>query len=171
MAIAICVISCKETTPPPVPTNDAENITTVKIELTDTLTGQKLNFYFRDLDGEGGKTPSQWDTIKLSDSSYYKVSLKFMNESNPNAVQNITAVIEQKKTDHIICLIPVGIITTITRTDTDGTYPLGVTSTWKTGAASSGDITITLKHQPGLKNGGCSPGETDAEVKFQAMIR
>ncbi|MFM9944361.1 MAG: hypothetical protein ACKVQB_03935 [Bacteroidia bacterium] len=169
-AIAFIIQSCNDPEIPPTPTNEEELITTLKVEMTDTLTGQKLNYFFRDLDGEGGKNPSQWDTIKLSDSSFYKVSLKFLNESNPNAIVDITQEILAEKTIHIICLNPVGINTTILRTDTDGTYQVGLSSTWKTGATSSGDVTIILKHQPGVKNGSCTPGETDVEVKFQTRV-
>lgn len=170
IAIALSVNSCKDPATPPVPTNENELITTVKIELTDTLTGQKLNYFFRDLDGEGGNAPSQWDTIKLADSSFYNVSIKFLNESNPNSVKDITQEITAEKANHIICLTPVSVNAVIKRTDTDGTYEIGLSSTWKTGAVSIGEISISLKHQPGIKNGTCDPGETDVEVKFQAKV-
>lgn len=170
VTIANSFQSCKDPSTPPTPTNESELITTVKVELTDTLTGQKLNYFFRDLDGEGGNAPSQWDTIKLSDSSFYKVSMRFLNESNPNSVIDITSQIAAEKTNHIICFTPVLVNALINRTDTDGAFEIGLTSTWKTGTVSAGDITITLKHQPGIKNGTCDPGETDVEVKFPARI-
>ncbi len=171
IATAISIQSCTDPTTPPTPTNETELITTVKVELTDTLSGQKLNYFFRDLDGEGGNAPSQWDTIKLSDSSFYKVSIKFLNESNSNAVQDITQEILAEQANHIVCLTPQGVNSTITVTDTDGTYKLGLASTLKTGAASIGNITITLKHQPGIKNGSCDPGETDVQVAFPTVIK
>ena len=167
---AALIESCKDVSLPPQPTNEAEVITTVKIELKDTLTGQYLNYFFRDLDAEGGNAPSQWDTIRLADSSFYNATLKFLNESNPNAVVDITQEIFTEKANHIICLIPDLANVAIKRTDTDGTYEIGIFSTWKTGGVSNGDITITLKHQPGVKNGGCTPGETDVEVKCPAII-
>lgn len=167
---AISIQSCTDPTTPPTPTNETELITTVKVELTDTLSGQKLNYFFRDLDGEGGKSPSQWDTIKLSDSSFYKVSIKFLNESNSNAVQDITQEILAEQANHIVCITPQSVNTLITVTDTDGTFKIGLASTWKTAAVSTGTITITLKHQPGIKNGSCDPGETDVQVAFPAII-
>lgn len=171
IAIAASIQSCTDATIPPMPSDETELITTLKVELTDTLTGQKLNYFFRDLDGEGGNAPSQWDTIKLADSSYYRVSLKFLNESNPNSIQNITLEILAEQTNHIICFTPTVVNAVISRTDTDGTYQVGINSTWKTGANSVGNIEVKLKHQLGVKNGGCDLGETDVQVVFPAMIR
>lgn len=171
IAIAAIIQSCTDATTPPLPSDETELITTLKVELTDTLTGQKLNYFFRDLDGEGGNAPSQWDTIKLADSSYCRVSLKFLNESNPNSIQNITLEILAEQTNHIICFTPSVVNAVISRTDTDGTYQVGINSTWKTGAISSGNIEIKLKHQLGVKNGGCDPGETDVQVVFPTVIR
>ncbi len=170
IATAISIQSCTDPTTPPTPTNETELITTVKVELTDTLSGQKLNYFFRDLDGEGGNAPSQWDTIKLSDSSFYKVSIKFLNESNQNAVQDITQEILAEQANHIVCITPQTLNAIIAITDSDGTYKLGLASTWKTTTASTGNITIILKHQPGIKNGSCDPGETDVQVAFPAII-
>lgn len=170
IAIVVGIQSCTDPATPPTPTNETELITTLKVELTDTLTGQKLNYFFRDLDGEGGNAPSQWDTIKLADSSYYRVSLKFLNESNPNSIKNITLEIDAEKNNHIICYTPTVVNAIISRTDTDGTYQVGINSTWKTGTFSAGNITIALKHQPGIKNGGCDPGETDVQVVFPTII-
>lgn len=170
LAITVSIQSCKDPAVPPAPTNESEVITSVKIEMTDTLTGQKLNYFFRDLDGEGGNAPSQWDTIRMTDSSFYKVTLRFLNESDPNNIKDISAEIYTEKANHIICFTPDLVNTEIKRTDSDGTYELGLLSTWETGTISTGNITITLKHQPGLKNGNCEPGETDAEVKFQAKV-
>jgi len=162
---------CKETENPPPPTNEEELITTLKVELKDTLTGEQYSFYFRDSDGEGGNPPEQWDTIKLRSNSFYQCSIKFLNESNKNAIVNITDEIEKEKKDHVICLIPSVVNIQINRTDSDGTFPVGLSSTWKTGAPGEGHVTITLKHQEGIKNGTCDLGETDVEVKFAAKIK
>ncbi len=170
-AIAYAISGCTDPSILPVQTNDKELITTIKIDLSDTLTGKKLNYFFRDLDGIGGKAPSQWDTITLEDSSYYRMNLKILNESNANAVEDITQEIYVERANHIICYTPLTVNAIINRTDTDGTYPLGLAATWKTGSNSLGEITITLKHQPGLKNGGCNAGETDIEIKFWTVIK
>jgi hypothetical protein len=54
----------------------------------------------------------------------------------------------------------------IVRTDSDGTYEIGLKTKWKSFGISNGTVTVTLKHQPGIKNGTCTTGETDAEIAF-----
>jgi len=170
IALAIGINSCKETENPPEPTNEEELITTLKVELKDTLNGQLYSYFFRDTDGEGGNPPTQWDTIKMEPNKFYKVTLKFLNESDPNAIKDVTVEIEAEKMNHLVCFDPVNINAVISKTDTDGTYSVGLLSTWKTGSSSIGSVTISLKHQPGIKNGTCDIGETDVEVKFPVKM-
>jgi len=73
--------------------------------------------------------------------------------------------------DHLFCFTPSGANVSITRTDSDGVYELGLQSQWITGAASDGTTQIVLKHQPGIKDGSCSPGETDIELNFNTKIQ
>jgi hypothetical protein len=50
---------------------------------------------------------------------------------------------------------------------------LGLKTRWRTAASSAGityPLTVTLKHQPGVKNGTYSPGETDVELTFKVKI-
>jgi hypothetical protein len=171
LALILVINSCDDTTTPPLPTNDEELITSVKVELKDSATGQILNYYFRDWDGEGGNPPTQWDTLVLLPNRTYYTVVRFLNESNPNNIINVSTEIKNEQTDHIICYKESSSGTIITRTDSDGLYPLGLESKWVTGSISYGDITITLKHQQGIKNGSCDPGETDVEVKFQCKIK
>lgn len=170
-ALVLAVQSCKKTTDPPKPTNEEELITTLKVELKDTASGQLLIYYFRDLDGEGGKPPSQLDTIKLSPNRTYATAIKFLNESDTSNVEDITNEINNESKDHFICFSAAGANLVVTRTDSDGTFEVGLTSRWKTGNVSKGHITITLKHQPGVKNGQCDPGATDAEVIFPLDLK
>lgn len=171
VGLVFIVNGCGDTTTPPEPTNDEEVITTLKIELKDSITGQLLNYYFRDLDGEGGKGPSQWDTILLSPNKTYTGLVRFLNESNPNNIIDVSTEIKNEQTDHIICYTENGTNTSISRTDSDGNFPVGFTTKWKTPGAGSGKLTITLKHQAGLKNGSCDPGETDVEVIFPLQVK
>ncbi|HNJ72980.1 MAG TPA: hypothetical protein PL129_10790, partial [bacterium] len=53
----------------------------------------------------------------------------------------------------------------------DNNIPVGLLTRWITGAASSGEAHVTLKHQPGVKNGTSTPGETDIEVEFPIRIQ
>ena len=58
----------------------------------------------------------------------------------------------------------------INRTDTDGTFEIGLQSEWVTTTASTGTVTVSLKHQPGIKDGTCDPGDTDVEIQFPIVI-
>ena len=73
--------------------------------------------------------------------------------------------------EHLFCFDPIDANISITRTDSDGTFEIGLTSDWITGNYSNGLVTITLKHQPGVKDGTCSPGDTDVEIQFPIIIQ
>lgn len=50
---------------------------------------------------------------------------------------------------------------------------VGIKTRWRTAASSAGityPLTVTLKHQPGVKNGTYSPGETDVEITFKVKV-
>ena len=64
-----------------------------------------------------------------------------------------------------------GLNVTILRTDLDAnSLPIGLLSKWTTTGVSSGTTTIRLRHQPGVKDGTCDPGETDIELDFHTII-
>jgi hypothetical protein len=86
-------------------------------------------------------------------------------------VVNITDEIKKEQENHIVCYEVSNANLTVTRTDSAGVFLLGLSSKWKSGLKSSGDLTVTLKHQPGIKDGSCNPGATDVEVKFPVKVR
>ena len=79
-------------------TNEEELITTVVVELTDNQ-GVKSTFSFKDLDGEGGNAPSQFDPIVLGLNKTYSGKVKFLNESVSPA-DDITKEIKAEANDH-----------------------------------------------------------------------
>jgi hypothetical protein len=57
-------------------------------------------------------------------------------------------------------------------TDKDSkNLPVGLESTWTTGTSANGALQIILRHQPGVKNGTESPGNTDLDVTFQVKLQ
>ena len=64
---------------------------------------------------------------------------------------------------------------TIAKTDTDGDgNPLGITTTVTTGAASTGNISVILKHEPTKPNDGTANGaggSTDVEVNYSVNVQ
>lgn len=176
MIVLVGIISsCKKdkkddvTTPPVV--NSEELITTFRITFTDPAGVQPtVVAQFVDLDGAGGNAPSTFDTIRLAANTTYNASIALLNES-VNPADDITVEVQAEDQDHLFCFSPTGTLNLIiTRTDSDGTYEVGLLSSWVTQAISTGETTITLKHQPGVKNGQCEPGETDVELTFHTII-
>ena len=152
--------------------NEEELITTVSLYFTDTTgVAPSATFTFSDPDGPGGNPPTKFDTIVLQANTVYRLSLELLDESK-NPVEDITEEVLAEADEHLFCFEVNGIGITIVRTDTDGTYELGLESLWTVGAEGSGSVTVALKHQPdGLKDGSCAPGETDVELEFQVMVQ
>ena len=177
MLIPVCCVigfaSCKKDNDdprnPPANTNDGELITTCILAFTDTTTNASWNVVFRDADGEGGNAPTHFDTIQLTQNSVYRMRIVLLDESNA-PVDTISYEVLNEGVDHLLCFDVNDAQLEITRTDSDGQYEIGLHSLWTCANASSGLVTITLKHQPGLKDGTCAPGDTDVEINFPIVI-
>lgn len=164
----------KNTTPDPTtpPVNETELITTVKLMLYDTANSMDysiVNFY--DPDGVGGNGPQILDTIILKPNKVYAAEVMLLDDSK-NPADTISNEVKSEGADHLLIYTKTGVNLTVSITDKDkNNLPLGLTSYWFTGAASTGTATITLKHQPGVKNGTATPGTTDVMVTFPCKIR
>lgn len=153
------------------PVNEEELITSAILYFVDTAGVQpSVQYAFRDPDGDGGNPPTQHDTIRLVANTYYNATIQLLNESESPA-EDITLEVQQEDDEHLFCYAPLNTNVSIVRTDSDGTYEVGITTFWSTGANATGQTTVTLKHQPGVKNGTCAPGDTDIEVTFVTEIQ
>lgn len=173
VALVACKKEKKKEVENPTNPNEQELITTFKIVFTDANgVLPNVEAQFVDIDGPGGNNPSVFDTIRLVANATYNASITLLNES-AIPTQNITQEVEEEGVDHLFCFdLTSGLNATITRTDLDANnLPIGITSQWVLGAASTGTATIRLRHQPGVKNGQCDPGETDIELNFHMVIQ
>ena len=154
----------------PEPTNEEELITTVTLHFHEE--GNMSNHVmasFKDIDGPGGNAATI-DTIKLDTNTTYNVTIDLLNESE-TPTEVITEEVKEEASEHLFCYEAASTNLSVTITDTDGTFPLGIESTWQTTNADASTILLTLKHQPdGEKDGTCAPGETDVEVNFPVVI-
>lgn len=50
-------------------------------------------------------------------------------------------------------------------------YPIGLLNSVMTNAAGTGTLNVVLKHQPGIKDGSSTTGETDVELLFQLEVQ
>ena len=153
----------------PEPENEEELITTFTITLEPESGGAAVVLSFVDLDGDGGNPPViTGGTLQAGET--YEAEVELLNESVTPA-EDITEEISEEADEHLFCYTPEGVDVAITRTDSDGTYEIGIESRWITGTTTgSGTVNVVLKHQPGAKDGTCGPGDTDIEVDFPVEI-
>jgi hypothetical protein len=150
--------------------NEQELITTVKLTFSEAG-GSSFNFSVKDLDGEGGNPPVA-EEIKLIANTAYTISAEFLDESVAGDTKDLTVEVKEEREDHLVCYSKTFASSDLAITDTDGNgKPLGLKSTLTTGAAGTGSLTVSLKHEPDKSSANpCATGETDAEVTFPVKI-
>lgn len=176
IALVSLTTSCKKddddpTNPNPTP-NESELITTITLQFTDSANVQPtVSYSFRDPDGDGGSDPVEFDTIRLAANTTYFATILLLDESQSPA-DTVSNEVAEEAADHMFFFAHngVNIATNYTDVDVNG-LPVGLASRWVTGTAGSGTSTVTLKHQPGVKDGTQAPGETDVEVQFQSEVQ
>ncbi|MBK7149619.1 MAG: hypothetical protein IPH78_12580 [Bacteroidetes bacterium] len=167
-----CKPVCERNPNDPECAGENELITTLRVTFTDSATGTAAGtFQFKDADGDG--LPEQLDTLRLSANITYLAELKFLNESVSPA-EDITPNIAAESNDHLIIFSTPANSLTFRITDYDNNtppLPLGLQSYWRSASAGSSTVQITLRHQPGIKDGTPNPGDTDVEVTFPVQIQ
>jgi hypothetical protein len=169
--------SCKKNhdeAPNPQDQNEQELITTVSLIIKDNVVLVDT-FSFKDPDGPGGIAPTK-ERITLEANKTYTCTLLLLDETKKPVV--VTSLeIEKERDLHQFFFHP------STGTDMSFSYldyddngvPVGLQTTLVTGAASTGTLTVVLKHQPGVKPksgpGNEALGETDVEVSFDVTIQ
>ena len=168
--IQLFFIACEK--PNPIVPNEEELITTLTYTLTPTDGDTAVSLSFNDLDGTGGNNPVvMGGTLKANKT--YTGTLNLLNESASPA-ESITDEIEEEKEEHQFFFQSNISNVNITYNDQDANgHPVGLSTTLTTGAASSGSITIILRHEPNKSGADVSGGditnaggETDIEVTF-----
>lgn len=151
-----------------------ELITSVFVTLTDSATGTVSRFAFRDLDGDGSNAPVQFDTIKVTANHTYNASLLILDESKTPADTTSNEILREAN-DHQFFFHAHTVPVTITYRDFDShspALPLGLQTKWVVGSTTgSGSVHITLKHQPGIKDGNETTGDTDVDVEFNTIVQ
>jgi hypothetical protein len=200
---ALVLFSCckkpKDPEVPEIPVEDPELITTLKIQLTDSLTGAVSAYSFKDPDGDGGQPafygPSaalQTDSVFiLAPDRLFYVKILLLNESK-NPVDTISKEVMNESREHMLffnngsnTIINSGNPYTvklngsdivITYMDLDNGIPqrgVGLQAKWRTPLAKGNvkfPLNITLRHQPDAKNGTYAPGESDISVNFKLKV-
>jgi len=168
LALIIQFSSCSED---PEPTNEEELITTVIIDLIPTSGGDDIQLKFYDADGSGAGTPVITPAVaQFVSGKVYEAQVTLLNEE---AGEDITEEIDEEKNDHLFCFTPTNTNVTIGYSDEDDNgRPIGLSTYWTVGdAGEAGSVKVTLRHQPGTKDGSCpGTGDTDVEVTFPVQV-
>lgn len=159
----------------PIIENEEEVITRVTWTLSpDDAGNDVVVFSFVDTDGDGGNDPVVSTTGTLVADATYTGSLTFANED-----EQITPEIQEEDDEHqVFYVVDGGVNFTPAYADSDDDgNPVGLLTTVTTGAASSGDFQIILRHEPAkgaaatIGNPAAAGGETDIEVTFTATVQ
>ncbi len=152
--------------------NEEELITTVTTVLKNGT--QTITLKSKDLDGDGPNAPVITVTGTIYTNTVYQGTVTFVNETATPA-DDITEEILAEGVDHQLFFQAPAAIGSFAYADTDAnSKPIGLQFTYTTGnTASSGNLTVTLKHEPNKSASGVSGGaienaggETDATVTY-----
>lgn len=154
-----------------------ELITTLNYTLTPDDGSAAVVFTFQDLDGDDGNDPVI-TTEMLSANTTYSGSIELLNESI-TPIEDITEEVAEEDEAHQFFFQSNTTGLNIAYNDTDPMgNPVGLISTLTTGAAATGSITITLRHEPDKDATGVSGGDidnaggaTDIEVTFPIDVQ
>lgn len=173
---SILLFTSCEKDDPDVP-NEEELITTLVYTLTPQGGGTAVEFRFTDLDGDGGNAPVIVNGT-LAANTVYDGVITLLNEAESPA-ENISEEVQAEAEEHQLFFAVAGASATIAYADTDADgNPIGLLSTLTSAGASSGTLTITLRHEPNKSATGVvagnianAGGETDIEVTFDVTVQ
>lgn len=197
VSLLLVSASCKKDDPtPPTPHNDEEVITTFQFKITDSASNATTTYFFKDPDGDGGQSPfygptvsSQSDSVlQLQNNRTYFVQVILMDETKSPATitsdevnaegqdhmlfyNNGSNTIVSASNPYTVKLNGSDMI--IKYTDLDSGSPqrgIGLTTRWRTYTTGKYPLNITLRHQPGVKDGTYAPGDSDISVNFKYQI-
>ncbi len=164
----------------PLPVNEEEVITTMTVTLTAGSNVVRLTSF--DEDGaDGPKAPEVTVAGNLAANTTYTGTVLLENETE-SPKENVNEEIEAEADEHqFFYEVAAGLNATISYTDTERDYketgsttnPVGIAFQLVTGEASTGNLTVTLRHMPKKPNNGSlsdAGGDTDIAQAFALTI-
>jgi hypothetical protein len=178
---ALTFSSCNNDDDDSIPVNEEELITTVTAIYTPVDGGTVVTLQYKDLDGEGANAPLITVSSAFAKNKTYNGTVTFKNES-VNPAEDITLEIVEEGVDHQLFYQTTGTLNAFTYGTASSNFdkngkPVGLQSIFTTTEAASGNITITLRHEPNKSAANVSAGDitnaggsTDAEVSFPISV-
>lgn len=171
LTAAVLTFSCDSDDDAPVEVNEEEVITTLRVNLTSAAGSVTLQSV--DADGDGPDAPVVSVVGTVVANTEYAGTVTFLNETESPA-EDITEEVEEEDDEHQVFFTVGGglnVTTEYGNFDGDGN-PLGTVLTLTTGDVSTGNFTVTLRHEPTKPNTGLADagGETDIEVTFPITV-
>jgi hypothetical protein len=170
------LVSCNDSDP--VAVNPEEVITTLTATLAPQGGGTVITLQSQDLDGDGPNAPNITVSGDLAPNTTYAGELVVLNETVSPA-ENVTEEVEGEALEHQFFFTSNNNLVTTAYTDMDsGGNPIGIAFTLTTTNAGTGNLTITLRHEPNKSAAGVSTGditnaggETDVEATFAITVQ
>jgi hypothetical protein len=168
---AFAFTSCSDDDDAPQVINEEEVITTMNVMLFDGTSTKMLTIV--DADGDPIISADELDA-----NTTYNGSVEFLNETE-TPVEDITAEVAEEDEEHQVFYVPSSSLNaTVEYDDQDANgNPVGLDFTLTTGDASTGTLTVILRHEPNKDAAGVSEGdpanaggETDVEAAFEVDI-
>ncbi len=163
------IYSCSKSDDEPEEVNEQEVINRVSIVLSEGSNSQTVTW------NEGSTPPA----ITLDVDKVYTASIYFYDASDPTDVEDITLEVIEEVDEHY-CLWEIAGLSNLTITSASTDYagsdgiPINLVTDWSTGGAESGNIKVTLIHEPTTKSGtnrASFGGETDIELTFPTTVQ
>ncbi|MBC7440811.1 MAG: type 1 periplasmic binding fold superfamily protein [Flavobacterium sp.] len=176
-AVAVFAIislnGCSKNDPQPI--NEDELLTSITTTLKNG--NQTITLEYKDLDGDGPYKPIFNVSGTLKAATNYTGTVTFLNETT-NPVGNITEEILAEGVDHQLFLQAPSAIGTFAYADQDANgKPIGLQFTLTTGAVTTGNLTVILRHEPNKSGAGVATGDitnaggaTDASVTYPIVV-
>jgi hypothetical protein len=158
--------------------NQGEVITTMQLTFVPVGTGTTITYKFDDPDGPGGAVATK-DQITLAANKTYNVTIQLLNKTLTPAVDMTLEIAAEPQAHRFYYQPSAGSNIAVSGLNNDPAgIPLGITSTWTTGAAATGTVKVTLRHYAGNPPGKAatdavdSPkSSTDVEVDFDTRVQ
>lgn len=171
--MSVFLFACSKNDDAPEPVIEQEIITTMTVTLVPEGNGSTITLKSQDLDGDGPNAPAITVSGNLQANATYNGSIVLLNETE-TPPENITEEIEELADEHQFFYSLSGSLTNASYSDQDGNgNPIGIIFTLESGAAGSGSLGITLRHEPKKPNDGTlsdAGGETDIAQTFNVTV-